>query len=133
MDGSQQAQGNIIAKKKLLIVEDDFFIRDIYTIEAQDKGFEVRVSGDGEDALRQVESFMPDVILLDIMLPKLDGGGVTKRLKANERFRNIPIIIITNLEDQPKERELRELGVADYMYKVKNTPASVIEKVRQFC
>jgi CheY-like chemotaxis protein len=118
--------------KKLLVVEDDFFIRDLYSAAAKSQGYEVLVAVDGQEALDQVRTTHPDIVLLDLMLPKIDGLTVLKTLKADKAVSSIPVIITTNLEDPAKEQEARSLGAADYFLKIKNTPTSVIEKLKMY-
>ena len=112
--------------KKLLIVEDDFFIRDLYGIEARGAGYETVIAADGEEALERAKSSNPDLILMDVMLPKMDGISALKALKADVQCANIPVVLITNLEDSSKEQEARQAGAKDYLLKIKNTPNMVV-------
>lgn len=117
---------------KILIVEDDFFIRDLYELQAKKSGFEVVTASDGEEALNKAKDEMPKLILLDLMLPKMDGITVIKTLKSDPRFLNVPCILITNLEDSTKEQEAKSAGAAAYMLKIKNTPEQVIENIKTY-
>lgn len=119
-------------KKKILIVEDDFFIRDLYQLQAQKSGYDVVTASDGEEGLNKAKSDQPDLILADLMLPKMDGISLIKALKKDPKFIDVPCVIITNLEDSTKGEEARKAGAADYMLKIKNTPQQVIENIAKF-
>lgn len=119
-------------KYTLMIVEDDFFLRELYEDQAQLEGFNTITAEDGETALVLLQNQKPDLVLLDLMLPKIDGTTVANTIKENPDLHDIPVIIITNLEDRKKEKELRELGVSDYILKIRNTPKMVINKAREY-
>src|SRR5258708_26789402 len=97
-------------KKKLLIVEDDFYICDIYKIEAQHKGYEVYTAGDGEEALNLARVSHPDVILLDIMLPKLNGLDVLRQIRQDGGFKDTIIVMVTNVGDPQTEQQAKDAG-----------------------
>lgn len=120
------------AKKKILIVEDDFYIRDLYSLQAEQEGFEVIEAPDGADALQKARTDTFDVILVDLMIPNIDGITLIKTLKADPKFANIPCIVITNLEDSTKEQEAKTAGAAAYLLKIKNSPESVMNTVKTF-
>lgn len=118
--------------KKILIVEDDFFIRDLYVLQATKEGFEVVEAGDGEEGLQKAKVGSFDAILIDLMIPKLDGISLIKALRADPKFAKTPCIIITNLEDSTKEQEAKSIGATAYLLKIKNTPESVINTVKTY-
>ena len=113
-------------------MEDDFFIRDIYEIAARSAGYDVTSAVDGEEAISKIKSLSPDLVLLDLMLPKVDGISVIKATRADPKTKDIPIVVITNLEDSTKEQEARNAGANDYLLKIKNTPNQVLEKIKQY-
>lgn len=117
-------------KKKILIVEDDFFIRDLYEIEARRAGYDVITAADGQEGVDTAKKVMPDLLLIDLMLPKMDGISIIKTLKALPEFANIPCLIITNLEDSTKEEEAKAAGAAAYMLKIRFTPEAVIQAIQ---
>jgi DNA-binding response OmpR family regulator len=88
--------------KKVLVVEDDMAIAGLLTRSLQNEGFEVVAVHDGESGLVKCVEFRPDVLLLDVNLPKLDGFSVAKRLKATDALKNIPIIFLT-AKDRPTD------------------------------
>jgi CheY-like chemotaxis protein len=120
------------APKKLLLVEDDFFIRDIYKIEAKDKGFVVYEAADGADALNMAKIAHPDAILLDIMLPKVNGLDVLKTIKSWPELKNTPVIMVTNIGDSAVYQQALQAGAADYLTKYNNPPQKIMEVVIKF-
>ncbi|MBI2021260.1 response regulator [Candidatus Daviesbacteria bacterium] len=119
-------------KKKILIVEDDFFIRDLYEIQARKAGYLVVSAADGEEAVLRARSESPHLILIDLMIPKMDGISLIRNLKSEPRFKDTPCVIITNLEDSSKEQEARAAGAVGYLLKIKNTPEMVVDSLKNF-
>lgn len=117
--------------KKILIVDDEKNVIEILTKKLAAEGFEVSAAYDGEDALVKADSLKPDLILLDIIMPKLDGISVLKKLKESEDLKNIPIIILSNLYDDKKMAEVLKAGNTDYLIKVEHTVDEIIRKVRE--
>jgi DNA-binding response OmpR family regulator len=115
--------------KKILIVEDDAFIRDIYGVKFTNEGFEVILAENGIEAVRKLEDITPDVILLDMIMPYMDGMEVLKKIKDNQAWKSIPIIMLTNISEKEKISQGREFGVNEYLIKSHFTPAEVVEKV----
>lgn len=116
-------------RKKILIVEDDVFIRDIYQVKFSQENFEVHVAEDGKKAVEKLQNIIPDIILLDIMMPYMNGMEVLRSIKEDERLKNIPIIILTNISEKEKVNEGIEYGVTDYLIKSHFTPSEVVHKV----
>ncbi|MDZ4221618.1 MAG: response regulator, partial [Patescibacteria group bacterium] len=99
----------------IVIVEDDAFLRRLYELKFTEQGFRVEVAEDGEAGLALIRSAKPAVVLLDIELPKLDGFGVLRELKADEATRAIPVLMLTNSSTQEAIDQARSLGAADYI------------------
>ena len=118
--------------QKLLVVEDDFFVRDLYTRELIRAGFEVVSAEDGAEGLLKVVEEKPDLVLLDIMLPKMSGLAVLKTLKEREETKNIPVVLLTNLGQDSVIREGFTLGAIGYLIKAAYTPTQIIEEVKKF-
>lgn len=114
---------------KVLLVEDDSFISKMYVTKFTLQKFNVLAAGDGEEGLRMAIAEIPDIILLDIMLPKMDGWQVLEHLKANESTKNIPVLLLTNLGAQEDIERGLQLGAIDYMIKAHFIPSEVIEKI----
>lgn len=116
-------------KKKILIVEDDAFIRDIYQMKFSQEEFDVISAENGVEALKKIEQGIPDVILLDIVMPYMDGMETLKNIRKNEAWKKIPVIMLTNISEKEKITEAGENEVSDYLIKSHFTPSEVVEKV----
>lgn len=119
-------------KQKILIIEDDFFVRDLYARELAREDFETVTAVDGEDGLLKVVESKPDLILLDIMLPKMSGLDILKTLKEKEETKDIPVVLLTNLGQDSVIREGFSLGAIGYLIKAAYTPTQIIEEVKKF-
>jgi len=117
--------------KKILIVDDEILVIDVLTKKLKKEGFLVDSAFDGVEALLKVDKLKPDLILLDIIMPKLDGISVLKKLKASDETQNIPIIILTNLYDDKKVAEVLQTGNTDYLIKVEHPINEIIRKVKE--
>ncbi len=119
-------------RKKILLVEDDSFLRDICLKKLNKDGFEVAAAADGEEALKLVENFAPDIILLDIILPSIDGFGVLKEIREhkNGSVRNIPVIMLTNLGQEEDIDKALKLGASDYLIKAHFTVEEIVHKIK---
>lgn len=122
--------GGAVSKTKILIVEDDEFLAGIYETKFTLEGFKVTRAGDGEQALKLAKSKKPDIILLDILLPKLDGFAVLKILKAEAETKNIPVILLTNLGQRDDVQKGLGLGATDYLIKTHFKPSETVAKVK---
>lgn len=116
---------------KVLIVEDDLDLANVYSMKFEKEGYAVQVAQDGDEGLTTIKEWHPDIILLDIMLPKKDGFEILTAIKADPETKNIPVIMWTNLSDTEEARKAKELGADDYLVKVFNMPAEVVEKVKE--
>lgn len=118
-------------KTSVLIVEDDTFLSNIYKTKFDMEGFEVITAEDGEAGLAMAKSKKPDMILLDILLPKMDGFMVLKELKADKEVKDIPVILLTNLGQKDDVNKGLEMGAVDYLIKAHFKPSETVEKVRK--
>lgn len=117
--------------KKVLIVEDEQLIGDLLQKKLREEGYYTLVARDGEAAVKQIREEKPDMILLDIVLPRLNGFEVLSEIRKDEALRKIPVIIISN-SGQPTEIEkAKEAGVRDWLIKTEFDPQEVSEKVRR--
>lgn len=121
-------------KKKIMIVEDDVFVMDIYVTKLSQVGFEVVEASDGAEALKKLKSDpqKPDMILLDIIMPNMDGITALKKIRSEEEFKKIPIILLSNLSQKEKIEEGFGLGAQDYLIKSHFTPSEVLEKINKY-
>jgi len=116
-------------KTKVLIVEDEQTLLDMYSLKLSKENFEVIKAADGQEGLEKAKSEKPDIILLDIMLPKIDGFQVLKNLRETKGFKNVPIIMLTNLGQNEDKQKGKQLGATDYLVKADTTPTDVVEKI----
>ena len=115
----------------ILIVEDDLFLAEIYQKKFEMEGFKVSMANDGEKAVTDIKKKLPDLVLLDILLPKLDGFSVLEAIKSDSASKDIPIILLTNLGQQDDVQRGLEKGAADYLIKTHFKPSEVVDKVRK--
>ena len=102
---------------KLLLIEDDIFFRRFYVEKLKEKGFDVAEADDGEQGLEKIESFKPDLIVLDIIMPKKDGFEVLKNLQNDSSLKKIPVLIFSTLGQEADVEKAKKLGAADYVNK----------------
>jgi PleD family two-component response regulator len=117
--------------KKILIVDDEELVIKALTEKLLSEGFAIDSAVDGEEALIKIKQIKPDLILLDIIMPKLDGISVLKKLKASSETQHIPVIILTNLYDDERVAEVLKTGGTDYLVKVEHTLADIIKRVKE--
>jgi len=116
---------------KILIVEDDKFLRELIKRKVTSEGFEAIDAVDGEKGLQSARSYKPDLILLDLMLPGIDGFEVLKKIKQDESISSTPVIILSNLGQRDDIEKGLKIGAADYLVKAHFTPNEIIEKIRE--
>lgn len=118
---------------KVLIVEDDQFLRDLFAMKLKKEGAAVIEVEDGEAALRKIEEENLNLVLLDIVLPKLDGFEVLKAVKGDSKSDSakIPIIMLTNLGQQDDVKKGLDLGADAYIIKAHFTPSEVVTKIKE--
>lgn len=118
-------------KKKILIVEDDKTILSMYTSKFEGEGFEVVGAESGSDGLELARKEKPDLIMLDIILPGLDGFTVLKELKDDKKTAKIPVVMLTNLSTDEDRKKGEKMGATDYLVKASLTPAQISEKIKK--
>jgi CheY-like chemotaxis protein len=118
-----------MGKKKILIVEDDNFVAEVYSTKLLEMGHEVTIAQNGEEGLNNLKENIPDLILLDIIMPVMGGIEMLEELKKNENWKKIPVILLTNVGEKDSVQKAQGLGVQDYLIKSHFTPAEVIEKI----
>src|SRR3989338_1147576 len=117
---------------KVLIVDDDAFLLDMYSIKFKESGFLVEIAKNGEEAIAKSKSLNPDVILLDIVMPKMDGFDVLREIKKDNLAPGAVIFILTNLGQKEDVDRGLKLGASDYIVKAHFTPSEVVAKVNGF-
>lgn len=114
----------------VLLVEDDVFLSGIYQKKFEMEGYKVSTADNGEKALVEAKKKMPDIIMLDILLPKLDGFAVLAKLKADAELKEIPVILLTNLGQKDDVEKGLQMGAADYLIKAHFKPSEVVDKIK---
>ncbi len=115
---------------KIAIIEDDATISQMYRMKFEADGFDVRLAGNGIIGVSLIESFRPDVILLDIQMPEMDGAEALRRIRSHAWGKTIPVIVLTNLGEEEAPREMRSLGIQGYIVKANLTPREVVAQVK---
>jgi len=103
--------------KKILVVEDDKFLANAYRVKLTKAGFDIKIAYDGDEVAKQLETFIPDLIILDLVLPKKDGFKVLEEIKSDARWKNIPVIVASNLGQQEDINKCMKLGANGYIIK----------------
>jgi DNA-binding response OmpR family regulator len=117
--------------KKILFIEDESALQKTFGEILKQEGFEMISALDGESGLNLAKTKKPDLILLDLILPKKDGFEVLKELKEDEKTKEIPVIVLTNLEGIDDVDRALQLGATTYLVKAQYTLEEVIEKVKK--
>lgn len=117
-------------KQKILIVEDDRYLSNVLNFELQKTGFDVVLSGDGREGLEKIKVEKPDLILLDLLLPMQNGFGILKAVQSDDELRKIPIIILSNLDQQSDIEKGKKMGAVDYLVKSSFSIKEVVEKIK---
>lgn len=118
--------------KKVLLVEDDTTLIDMYSLKFKEEGFTLLVADNGETGLEMALKEVPDVILLDIMMPKMDGFAVLAEIKKNAKTKNIPVLMLSNLGQTADVEKGEKMGAKDYIVKASMTPSQVVDKVKSY-
>lgn len=117
--------------QKILLVEDDPLLIDIYTTKLKASGFEVDVVSDGEEVLKKAKEKLPDVLLLDIVLPNVDGWEILGSIKGDKATEGIKVIILSNLGQKEEVEKGIALGAEKYLIKAHFTPSQVVDEVKK--
>lgn len=118
-------------KVKILLIEDDPFLSSMYSTKFELENFLVYSAEDGEKGLEKAFSEKPDIILLDVLMPKMNGFQVLEKLKANKETQPIPVIMLTNLNQKDDIEKGAALGAVDYLIKAHFMPSEVVDKIKK--
>jgi len=118
-------------KALIFLVEDDRFLRELLIRKLETEGFNTSVSVDGEEALKKIKDESPQLVLLDLVLPGIDGFEVLKRIKQDVQLSKIPVVILSNLGQKEEVEKGISLGAEDYLIKAHFTPDEVVKKVKE--
>ncbi|MEK7625423.1 MAG: response regulator [Patescibacteria group bacterium] len=116
---------------QVLLVEDDVFLASIYQKKFEMEGFKIVAVDNGDKVLPEAKKKKPDIILLDILLPKRDGFSVLALLKADAELKDIPVIMLTNLGQKDDVDKALAAGAVDYLIKAHFKPSEIVEKVKK--
>jgi len=116
----------------VLLVEDDPSVLEMYRLKLELDGYRVNTALDGEDGLKKAGDLNPDIIFLDIRLPKMDGLEVLRKLRAEDKTRDIPVIILSNYDEEDLVARGLRLGAHEYLIKARTTPTSLSEGIEDW-
>ena len=119
-----------IKKVKVAIIEDDIAIVQMYRTKFENEGYDVATAGDGVTGLELIESFQPDIVLLDLMMPNMNGLDVLGKLRAQPGGREAKIVVLTNMGDTETATKVYKMAADDYIVKAEMTPKQVAERVK---
>jgi DNA-binding response OmpR family regulator len=114
----------------MYLVEDEKALAKILKDEFTEEGFTVQIAKDGEQAIKNVKAFMPNVIVLDLLLPKKDGFEVLKFLKSDDMLHSVPVIVVSNLGQDEHIKRALQMGAVDYFVKTQHPMKEIVEKVK---
>jgi DNA-binding response OmpR family regulator len=115
---------------KIAIIEDDPVISQMYRMKFEADGFDVQLADNGKRGVALVESFSPDIILMDLQMPHMGGAEALEQIRAHDWGKTIPVIILTNLGEEEAPKTLRNLGIHSYIVKAELTPRQVVARVK---
>jgi DNA-binding response OmpR family regulator len=116
---------------KIAIIEDDATISQMYRMKFEASGFDVQLASDGKRGVELVEAFLPDIILLDLKMPEMNGVDALRIIRKSSWGKDIPVIILTNLGEEEAPKEVRLLGIHSYIVKANLTPRQVVQRVKE--
>jgi DNA-binding response OmpR family regulator len=117
---------------KILFIEDDPLIVKIYSTRLKADGHEVHSAENGEDGLKAAFEHKPDLVVLDVMMPKMDGFGVLEKLRADDFFKNKPILMYSNLNNEDEIARAKQMGVTEFIVKANLSPTQMVVKIEQY-
>ncbi|MCK4919043.1 MAG: response regulator [Candidatus Pacebacteria bacterium] len=118
------------SETKVLIIEDDVYISEMYKIKFESENYKTVITNNGSEVINLIKKEKPNIILLDIVMPVMDGFDVLKIIKSNKKFNNIPVVMLTNLSQKESIERVFELGAKGYIVKSHFTPSEVVKKVK---
>ena len=115
----------------ILLIDDESLVCNLYKIKLEMSEFEVETASDGLDGLEKAKELKPDLILLDIIMPRLNGLEVLRDIKNNPQLKEIPVVMLTNLDGNEYKKECSHMGAAGFIVKGTSTPNYVLQEVRK--
>ncbi|MEK7202753.1 MAG: response regulator [Patescibacteria group bacterium] len=117
-------------KNKILLIEDDIFLRKVFSDKLRIEGFNVDMALDGADGLLKIKNLRPNLVLLDLIMPKKNGFEVLEEMKMDNELKKIPVIVLSNLGQDSDVEKVKLLGAADYLIKANFSMKEIIKKVK---
>jgi DNA-binding response OmpR family regulator len=117
--------------KKILLIEDDPFLVDIYSTRLKDSGLSVEVATDGQTGLRKLKENKFDLLVLDIVLPHINGWQILREIEKDERLQNLKIFVFSNLGQKDEVKKGLKMGVIKYFIKAHFTPKEIVEEIKK--
>lgn len=115
---------------KIAIIEDDSVISQMYRMKFETDGFEVQVANNGRDGVVLVQEFAPDMVLLDMQMPIMNGDEALRQIRKESWGKTVPVMVLTNLGEEEAPKDMRSLGIEAYIVKADLTPRQVVERVK---
>ena len=116
--------------KKVLVVEDDQFLSNAYKLKLSKSGFDVSVASDGEIGIKLMKEDKPDIVLLDLIMPNVDGFTCLESIKADDSLKDVPVIVASNLGQDEDVERAKSLGAVDFIIKSNISIEEIVEKVK---
>jgi DNA-binding response OmpR family regulator len=117
--------------KSILLIEDDPFLIDVYSTKLKEAGFSVEVATDGDEGFKKIKEEVPDLLLLDIVLPSIDGWEFLRRVKKDDKLKKLKIIILSNLNQKEDVEKGLKFGAIKYLIKAHYTPSEVVREIKK--
>jgi DNA-binding response OmpR family regulator len=115
---------------KIAIIEDDPVISQMYRMKFEADGFDVQIANNGALGVELVKSYKPDIILLDLQMPEMNGVDALTIIRKSETSKTTPVIILTNLGEEESPKQLQSLGIHSYIVKANLTPRQVVQRIK---
>ncbi len=120
------------SKPTVLLVEDDPLLTKMYKSKFESEGFIFLTANDGVEGLEKAQKEKIDIIILDLMMPKMSGIDLLSNLRSGSKGKNIPVIVLTNLTQVEEKQQALDLGVKEYLVKANQTPGQIVEKIKMY-
>ncbi len=117
--------------KTILLTEDDALLIDIYSMKLREAGFRVEIAKDGEEVLKKIKEKIPDLLLLDIVLPGISGWEILEKIRGDQSFKKLKIVILSNLGQKNEVERGLKLGADKYLIKAHYTPSQIVKEIKE--
>ena len=120
-----------MSKHKIAIIEDDAMIGQMYRTKFEMEGFQVEIAGDGKSGIELVKDYAPDVVLLDVRMPVMNGDDALREIRKHEWGKKVPVLVLTNTGKEEFSGAFKALDIVDFVVKADCTPKDVVAKVKK--